>query len=83
MRPQVRSVDENVKRFAAGGRRPGLGAARGRQVTSRVRRRLTLFVDPLEFLVRIAAENKAVMYISLIGVYNCIQGKRSAKSLAY
>ncbi len=61
MRPQIRRVDEHVERFAARRRGAGLGEGRRGEVARRVGRGLAFFVDEVELLVRVAAEDEVVM----------------------
>ena len=66
MRAQIRRVDEHVERFAAGGRGGGFGAGGRREIAGRVGRGLALLVDPVELLVRVAAEDEVVMREMLV-----------------
>ncbi len=61
MRAQIGRVDEHVERFTARGRRAGFGASGGCEIARRIRRGLALLVNPIELLVRIAAENEIVV----------------------
>ena len=66
VRPQVRRVDEDVERLAAGRRDAGLGAGRRGEIAGRVRGRLAAAVDPVELLLGVAREDEVVVQQVLV-----------------